>query len=150
MAAQIIARHSEVPQLLLRAQQGLRVRLRKYAAGRGLRRETFYDVKLGEDGLVHPSPVSKESTGPNGIYLFPPGGDFQEMLDYFRKEPVIFRLKQGTKLPPYFVLLHDHVDMFSLQTLEPVSPTVLNKRMTAFLGQFPRMTVKEYLQEFGL
>lgn len=143
MRAQIIARYTEIPRLLLRVQGGSRVLLRDYAVQQQLGRTSF-DFTLGADGLVRPAPASNEYIGPNGMSLRPPGKMFEKILDSFREDALVFRLPQGTKLPPYFVLLHERSDHFSLQTAEAVTPTVLNQRMTAFLKQFPRSTVGEY------
>ncbi|KAF0852195.1 conserved uncharacterized mitochondrial protein [Andalucia godoyi] len=150
MGRSIIGRFNVVPQLLLRMQSGKAVRLRDFAAQQKLGRTSF-DVKLQDDGLVHPIPPSTtEFVRPNGMSLRPPGGNFQETLETFQKPPIIFRLVEGTPLPAHFTLLHEHTDHFSLQTTEPVSITELNKRMTVFLSQFQIITTQDYIREFGL
>ncbi|TPX30287.1 hypothetical protein SeMB42_g07935 [Synchytrium endobioticum] len=146
---QLLGRFKVVPLHLYRLQIGPRAQLREFEAQKKLGRDA-YDLKLGDDGLVHPM-KGPSFEGPNGMSLRPLGPAFGELIAGFRgRNTRIIPIPEGTVLPSEMVLLHEHSDHYSMQCDEPMSLPDLNNALTAFLDQFPFMTLQEFKTQFPI
>ena len=108
----LLGRYTVLPVELFRINSSEQIRLRDYAE-QSKRGRTSYDLRLGSDGLVHPSdgenyictlPVcphkyssdAKLHSGPNGASVRPEGSFLQELITGFMgRNTVIYRLPQG-------------------------------------------------------
>ncbi|KAJ7490589.1 hypothetical protein FB451DRAFT_1079381 [Mycena latifolia] len=146
----LIARYAPgtaLPVDLARVQSGMNVRLRDYETQKKLKRFS-YDLKVQEDGLVHPA-EGPSFIGPNGCSLREPlSPTFQEVVRNFRGSAIgVFVIKQGTILPETLTLLHEHSDHFSLQCTKPMSLDDLNEELTKFITANARVLNKEEFDE---
>ncbi|KAJ7141297.1 hypothetical protein C8R44DRAFT_693103 [Mycena epipterygia] len=146
----LIARYAPgtaLPVDLARVQSGMNVRLRDYETQKALKRFS-YDLKVKEDGLVHPA-EGPNFIGPNGCSLREPlSPTFQEVVRNFRGSNItVFVLKQGTVLPETLTVLHEHSDHFSLQCTKPMALDDLNEELTKFINANARTLNKEEFDE---
>jgi len=144
----LMGRYNYVYRDLFRVNATSKVILRDWNAQQKLGRSS-YDLKIKEDGLVHPEP-SENFEGPNGASLRPNSPFMQEIIRGFKGKGVtIYLLKEGTPLPPELVLLHEHSDHHSLQCTSPMKLDELNKLLTKFHKTHgEKMTKAEFVERF--
>ena len=53
-------------------------------------------------------------------------------------------------MPSGLILLHEHSDHYSLQTIEPISLNALNTLLTKFLSIFPVITKQQYFEKYPM
>jgi len=145
------ATYRQVPQILYRIQPRFPVSLREHSKQVKLGKTSF-DLKLGAKGLVHPvkleQDVSKTPfTGPNGMSLRPRGMSLAEILGNQKQSDQLFILPKGLVIPDYFVLIHEYLDHYSLQTAESCALSEFNQRLTNFLKPLKSITVKQYFEK---
>ncbi|KAJ6583881.1 hypothetical protein DFH09DRAFT_263171 [Mycena vulgaris] len=146
----LIARYAPgtaIPVDLARVQSGMNVRLRDYETQKALKRFS-YDLKVQEDGLVHPAD-GPNFIGPNGCSLREPlSPTFQEVVRNFRGSNInVFVLPEGTVLPQTLTVLHEHSDHFSIQCTKPMALDDLNEELTKFINAHARVLNKEQFDE---
>jgi hypothetical protein len=87
-----------------------------------------YDLKLQQDGLVHPASLDNTYIGPNGASL----------------------LQEETTIPNDLVLLHEHGDHYSLQSVKPISIKGLQDLINAFIHNLPFHSKEEYFIKYPI
>ncbi|CAD6586564.1 MAG: hypothetical protein CYPHOPRED_003607 [Cyphobasidiales sp. Tagirdzhanova-0007] len=125
----LLGRYTVLPVELFRINSSEQIRLRDYAE-QSKRGRTSYDLRLGSDGLVHPSD-GENYICPNGASVRPEGSFLQELITGFMgRNTVIYRLPQGLELPPDLICLHEFSDHHSLQCSKPMTLKDLNAKLT--------------------
>eukprot|EP00298_Acanthocystis_sp_HF-20_P028258 c6910_g1_i1.p1 GENE.c6910_g1_i1~~c6910_g1_i1.p1 ORF type:complete len:169 (-),score=70.07 c6910_g1_i1:30-536(-) len=110
----------------------------------------LFDVKLGDDGLVHPT-VGAVYPGPNGLSLRPAGPNLFEILaNYDDPDKKLVVIPRGVKLPSELELVHEHGDSYSLQTTHPVPLADFNKTLQAFLKPFTTISAADYFKLYPI
>ncbi|KAI9012994.1 hypothetical protein BC832DRAFT_548542 [Gaertneriomyces semiglobifer] len=138
----LLGRYRVVPVDLFRINATDKVVLRDYEAQRKMKR-TSYDLHVKEDGLVHPKD-GPNFEGPNGASVRPNGAFLQELIRGFRgRRTTIYRIPEGTELPPELVLLHEHTDHHSIQCTKPMKLAELNKTITEFVQKHGEKMTKD-------
>lgn len=138
-----IIRHEIVPITLYRVQPRLPVSLRSHASQMQLGRESF-DLKLHEDGLVHPV-LGDSFTGPNGMSLRPDCSKFRCLLSSFRGPFKVYTLQSGLQIPEDLLLIHEHTDHYSLQVKKSMSLDHFNSLLTDFFCTLPVQNGSDFL-----
>jgi hypothetical protein len=141
----VVKRFKSLPVTLYRLQGKVPVRLRVYAEQMEKGR-TSYDLKTGEDGLVHPA-KGDVWIGPNGMSLRPASENVLRIAKTFRGTTTVYRMHEGLVVPDGLIVLHERSDHYSLQTDEPVTPDTFNKRLTAFLETLPHQTLGQFVEQ---
>mmetsp|Transcript_39089 Transcript_39089/g.55031 ORF Transcript_39089/g.55031 Transcript_39089/m.55031 type:complete len:154 (+) Transcript_39089:14-475(+) len=141
----MVSRFKQLPVTLYRLQSKLPTKLREYAAQMAAGRQS-YDLKLRDDGLVHPA-AGDTFIGPNGMSLRPATENMLHIAKNYRGNVTVFRLQEGLKLPDGLVLLHERDDHYSLQTDEPVTLETLNSRITEVLAECPTQTRDQFVDQ---
>ncbi|GAA5912534.1 hypothetical protein JCM6882_004795 [Rhodosporidiobolus microsporus] len=96
---------------------------------------TSYDLHVQADGLVHPIDGAMFEK-PNGCSLRPDGPTMQEIIRNFgARDTVVWRIEEGTHLPPTLILYHEHSDHYSLQPRVPMPLSDLDAQLTAFFHE---------------
>ncbi|KZO94257.1 hypothetical protein CALVIDRAFT_539303 [Calocera viscosa TUFC12733] len=143
-------RYKVVPYDLFRIQNGRKTRLRDYDSEMSKGRHS-YDVRLREDGLVHP--VEGEIyVAPNGSSCRPMGHTVKDVVDKSTgRSVVVYRIPTGTALPPSLTIIHEHTDHHSIQCAKPMTLPELNSTITAFLEQQAElMTTADFWARYPL
>ncbi len=123
--------------------------LREYAVqtAKGSR---SYDLTLAEDGLVHPAPLDDVFIGPNGASLRPAGINMWDIVSSRAGITNVLEIPEGVKIPEGLVLLHEHVDHYSLQCTKPMKRKALEGFMNQFIADFPFYSRDEYFEKYPL
>ncbi|GJN87387.1 hypothetical protein Rhopal_000336-T1 [Rhodotorula paludigena] len=144
----MLGKHTVFPFEIFRVNAGHKVNLRDHdeQAAKG---RSSYDLYKNADGLVEPIEGSMFEK-PNGCSMRPDGPMAQEIIRNFPgRNTVVWRVPEGTPIPPSLVLYHEHSDHYSLQTTEPVKLPELNRRITAFLDRNgEKMTKEEWADRY--
>ncbi len=136
-----------VPETLFHIATSKKIALRDYNVQMALGRTSF-DFVSEPSGLILPSKDFFEK--PNGMSLRPEGVNMWDILGRFNNKVEIQIIPAGTPIPSELVLCHEHGDHYSLQTSEPVTPKVLNERLTAFLASMERISKEEYFKRYSV
>lgn len=143
----IRARYEVVPLDLYRfstTDKSIKLRDSKSRAARGI---ASYDIKIHEDGLVHPAPLDNILIGPNGASLRPAGVNMCDLITERGSRSLILELEKGLVIPKGLVLLHEFSDHFSLQGTFPMCLEELEDLMNAFSKSCNLLTADEYLEK---
>jgi hypothetical protein len=146
MSSDLIRRFKKVPLTLYRLQGRLPVRLREHASQMTAGRQAF-DLKLGSDGLVHPT-IGDTFICPNSMSLRPPSRTMLGIAQTYKGKVTVYTLAEGTTLPDGLILLHERDDHYSLQTDEPIALDTFNERLTELLEQCPSQTLPNFIEAF--
>ncbi|PBK93972.1 hypothetical protein ARMGADRAFT_928376, partial [Armillaria gallica] len=139
-------RYDHIPCELFRINNSRSVILRGYTKQIELGR-TSYDLRIQKDGLVHPR-LGPMFEGPNGASVRPNGPFLQELVRVFEEtNSVIYRLPEGTRLPPDLVCLHEHTEHHSIQCAVPMTLHQLNTKITEFFHKYGEEMTKSEFEE---
>ncbi|KAK0443942.1 uncharacterized protein EV420DRAFT_1277800, partial [Desarmillaria tabescens] len=142
----LLGRYDHIPCELFRINNSRDVILRDYKKRIKLG-STSCDLCVQEDGLVHPK-LGPMFEGPNGASVRPNGAFLQELVRVFHNtKSVIYRLPEGTKLPPDLVCLHEHTEHHSIQCTVPMTLHELNTKITRFFQKYGEEMTKAEFEE---
>lgn len=142
--------YNALPHELFRINSSKNVIIRDHDTQISLGRSSF-DVFLGSDGLVHPSPNTGFFERPNGMSLRPNGPILQEIIRCFQgKNVTIYKLPKGLELASReLTCLWEHSDHYSIQTTVPIQLDVFNKKLTQLcMDNGEKMSKDEFLKRY--
>ncbi|KAJ3190609.1 hypothetical protein HDU82_003893, partial [Entophlyctis luteolus] len=134
-------RYTKFPVTVFRIQAKLPVSLCDFemqtAKGR-----TSYDFKQS-GGLVQP--MAGDVFHTPGMSLRQLGPKMIGILENFKGEPRVYRMQEGTAVPPKMTLIHERSDHYLLQVAEPMPLPEFNDRLSRFLETLPSSSKADIL-----
>ncbi|KAI9755954.1 MAG: hypothetical protein M4579_004085 [Chaenotheca gracillima] len=149
MASKTIRTFRKLPKDLFRINNGPAIKLRDWSVNP----TRTFDLKT-EDGLVKPKALNPSTyVAPNGASMRPNSSMHRNILSRFRAINTIvysvpaaecreFNKAVGTQLPEDLILVHEHLDHYSLQPTKDVALEELEETITEFLNRKGKMFTK--------